>query len=229
MLAAAFAACIAFCSGCTPSPGSPFSLEPAVLPADPLSASAIVGRGDSYEERQTIAELAKKQDWAAMVQFAEAQQKLDPDGSDWGVLVGYAWLRRGEYPKASAAFARVIQRSPEDIGARNLLGESQRRSGQPGQAVRTLEQASAVGRTSYATYFFLGEAYRDSRRLDRAIPAYREAARLEPGFSQAWFELGSAYARTGQREEAAEVLERLEKLNPTLGKELKKQLESKGR
>jgi len=204
-------------------------MEPAVLPADPFGASAIVGRADTYEERQVIGELAKKQDWSAMLQFAEAQQKRDPEGSDWGVLAGYAWLRRGEYPKAAAEFARVIQRNPEDIGAWNLLGESQRRSGQPGQAVRTLERASAIGRTSYATFFFLGEAYRDSSRLDRAIPAYREAARLEPGFSQALFELGSAYVRTGQREEAGVVLGRLEKLDQTLGRALRAQLESKGR
>jgi tetratricopeptide (TPR) repeat protein len=205
-------------------------MEPAVLPADPFAASAIVGRADTYEERQTIGELAKKQDWSALLQFAEAQERRDPEDSDWGVLAGYAWLRRGEYPKAAAAFARVIQRNPEDIGAWNLLGESQRRSGQPGQAVRTLERASAIGRTSYATFFFLGEAYRDSRQLDRAIPAYREAARLEPEFSQALFELGSAYVRTGQREEAGRVLERLERLKldpPTLAKELKKQIESK--
>lgn len=204
-------------------------MEPAPLPTDPLLASAIAGRGDTYEERQTIAELSKKQDWSAMVQFAEAQQKADPESSDWGVLAGYGWLRRGEYPRAAAAFARVVQRNPEDIGAWNLLGEAQRRSGQPDQAIRTLERASAVGRTSFATYFFLGEAYRDSRRLDRAIPAYREAVRLEPGFSRAWFELGAAYGRIGQREEAGQVLMQLERVDPALGKELKKEFEGKGR
>jgi tetratricopeptide (TPR) repeat protein len=203
-------------------------MEPAVLPADPFGSSAIAGRGDTYEEREAIGELAKKKDWSAMLKFAEAQQKRDPTGSDWIVLAGYAWLRRGEYPKAVAAFAQVIQLNPEDIGAWNLLGEAQRRSGQPGQATRTLERASAIGRTSYATFFFLGEAYRDSNRLDRAIPAYREAARLEPELAQAWFELGSAYGRTGQREEARRALERLEKVDPALGKDLKKQLESKG-
>ncbi|HZT63796.1 MAG TPA: tetratricopeptide repeat protein [Burkholderiales bacterium] len=204
-------------------------MEPAVIPADPMATSGTVGRGDTYEEREAIGELAKKKDWAGMLRFAEAQQKRNPAGSDWVLIAGYAWLRRGEYPKATAAFAQVIQQNPEDIGAWNLLGESQRRSGQPGQATRTLERASAIGRTSYATFFFLGEAYRDSNRLDRAIPAYREAARLEPELAQAWFELGSAYARTGQREEALRALERLEKVDPALGKDLKKQLESKGR
>jgi len=204
-------------------------MEPAPLPTDPLSASAIPGRGDSYEEREQISELNKKQNWDGLLRYAEARQRQDPAGSDWGVIAGYALYRLGEYSKAIALLLPVVQRNPEDIGAWNLLGEAQRRSGQPGQATRTLERASAVGRTSFATYFFLGEAYRDSRRLDRAIPAYREAARLEPGFAQAWFELGSAYVRIGQREEAGQILERLEKLDPTLVKELKKQLESKGR
>ncbi len=204
-------------------------MEPQVLPADPLLASAIVGRGDSYEVRQYIAELAKKQDWAALGRLAEAQQKSDPEDSDWGVIAGYAWLSRGEYPKANSAFARVIQRNPEDIGAWNLLGESQRRAGQPGQATRTLERASVIGRTSFATFFFLGEAYRDSSRLDRAIPAYREAARLEPEYAQSWFELGVAYVRIGQRDEVRAVLERLEKLAPALARELKKRAEGGGK
>jgi tetratricopeptide (TPR) repeat protein len=190
-----------------------------------MYTSAVVGRGDSYEVRQYIFELAKKQDWTAMVQLAEAQQKRDPEDSDWGVIAGYGWLGRGDYPKATEALARVIQRHPEDIGAWNLLGESQRRAGQPGQAARTLERASIVGRTSFATFFFLGEAYRDSSRLDRAIPAYREAARLEPEYAQSWFQLGVAYVRTGQREEVGRIVERLEKLDPALAKELKKRAE----
>lgn len=202
-------------------------MEPAPPPADPLYVSAVVGRGDSYEVRQYIADLAKKKDWTAMVQLAEAQQKRDPEDSDWGVIAGYGWLGRGDYPRAIVALAQVIQRHPEDVGAWNLLGEAQRRSGQPGQATRTLERASIVGRTSFATFFFLGEAYRDSNRLDRAIPAYREASRLEPEYAQGWFELGAAYARTGQREEVGRVLERLEKLDPALAKELKKRAESK--
>src|SRR5882762_2850187 len=101
-LAVTFAACVALC-GCTPSPGSAFSMEPAPPPADPLYTSAVVGRGDSYEVRQYISELAKKQDWTAMVQLAEAQQKRDPEDSDWGVIAAYGWLGRGNYPKATEA------------------------------------------------------------------------------------------------------------------------------
>jgi len=202
-------------------------MESAPLPADPLLASALVGRGDSFDERERIAGLNQKRDWEGLLRYADERQRRDPEGSDWGVVAAYAWVRRGDYPKATAALARVIQRNPEDIGAWNLLGESQRQAGQPGQAVRTLERASAIGRTSFVTFFLLGEAYRDSNRLDRAVAAYREAARLEPDFGRAWFELGAAQVRLGERDEIPVALERLEKLDPALAVELRKRLETK--
>ena len=204
-------------------------MEPRPLPADPLLASALVGRGDSLDERERIAELDQKRDWDGLLRYAEERQRRDPEGSDWGVVAAYAWVRRGDYPKATSALSRVIQRNPEDVGAWNLLGESQRRAGQPGQAIRTLERASAIGRTSFVTFFFLGEAYRDAHRPDRAIAGYREAARLEPEFARAWFELGAAYVRLGERDEVPVVLERLKKLDPMLAEELKKRLQARQR
>jgi cytochrome c-type biogenesis protein CcmH/NrfG len=135
-------------------------------------------------------------------------------------------LRDRDYPKAVTALSRVIQRNPEDIGAWNLLGETQRLAGQPGRAVQTLVRASAIGRTSFVTFFLLGEAYRDANRLDRAINAYREAARLEPQFAGGWFQLGSTQVRVGDREGARMALERLEKLDPVLAQDLKGRIQA---
>ena len=191
---------------------------------DSLPASALSERGDSFDERKLIAELNKKKDWSGLLRFAQAKQRQDPAGSDWGVVGGYALFRLGEYAKAISVLTPVLQSNPEDIGAWNLLGETQRRAGQPGQAVRTLERASVVGRTSFVTFFFLGEAYRDTQRLDRAVQAYREAVRLAPDFAQGWFELGSASARIGERNEAATALDNLQKLDPALAAKLKEQL-----
>ena len=204
-------------------------MESAPLPADPLAASALVGRGDTYEVRQHIAELDRKQDWAAMVQLAIEQQKRDPEGSDWGVVAGYGWMRSRDYAKAIAALSRVTQRNPEDVSAWNLLGETQRQAGQPGRAAQTLEHASIIGRTSFLTFFLLGEAYRDAGRLDRAVSAYREAVRLEPLFPRGWFELGSAQVRIGERRDAEASLEILQKLDPALADRLKERIEIKGK
>jgi len=138
-------------------------------------------------------------------------------------MAGYAWFRTGDYAKTITLLSRVTLNNPEDIWAWNLLGESQRLAKQPGRAVQTLERASSVGRSSYATFFLLGEAYRDTGRLDRAIAGYREAVRLQPEFARGWFELGAASIRIGEIEEAKAALDQLEKLDPKLGATLKGQ------
>jgi len=220
-LAAALAASLSGCASLFPAP------EETGPPIDAVPALALAGRGDNFDERQRIAELNRGRDWNGLLRYAEERQRRDPEGSDWGVVAGYAWLRSGEYPRAASALSRVIQRNPEDIGAWNLLGETQRLSGQPGRAVQTLERASTIGRTSFVTFFLLGEAYRDANRLDRAIGAYQEAVRLEPQFAAGWFELGLAQARIGDHEEARMALERVEKLDTTLAQDLKRRIQAK--
>lgn len=197
---------------------------PPTPPVDDPFAWAIYERGSTYEERERITELNGKKDWDGLLRFGLALMRQDPGGSDGGVLAGYAFLRSGDYPRAVASLSQVVKQNPEDVGAWNLLGEAQRRAGQPGQAARTLEQASVVGRTSYVTFFFLGEAYRDAQRLDQAIPAYREALRLQPEFAQGWVELGAASARMGNQEDFATALAVLGKLDKGRAEELKKRV-----
>jgi predicted Zn-dependent protease len=196
--------------------------NPSTFPVDDPLASALYARGSTYEERDLITEMNRKQDWDGLLRLALAMLRRDPGGSDGGVLAGYAWLRMGEHAKAVASLSQVVRQNPEDVAGWNLLGEAQRRGGQPGQAVRTLEQASIVGRTSYVTFFFLGEAYRDAQRLDQAVPAYRESVRLEPEFGRGWFELGAVCVRTGDRDDVTAALENLQKLDKALAEELKK-------
>jgi tetratricopeptide (TPR) repeat protein len=199
---------------------------PPTPPVDDPLAWALYARGTTYEEREQISDLNGKKDWDGLLRVALALMRQDPGGSDGGAIAGYALLRLGDYPKAVTALLQVVKQNPEDVGAWNLLGEAQRRAGQPGQAARTLERASVVGRTSYVTFFFLGEAYRDAQRLDQAIPAYREAVRLEPEFAQGWLELGTASARMGNQEDAAGALAILGKLDKARAEELKKRVEA---
>jgi tetratricopeptide (TPR) repeat protein len=224
-LLVALAACVSL-SGCG---GPAATLEYENPSVDPLSASTLVGRGDTFEQRQRVAELNRNRDWPGLVHFAEEHQRRDPEGSDWGVIAGYGWLKNRDYPKATAMLSRVTQRNPEDVGAWNLLGEAQRLSGQPGRAAQTLEYASTVSRSSFVTFFLLGEAYRDASRLDRAVASYREAVRLEPEFARGWFELGSAQVRIGQRKDAEIALGQLQKLELTLAERLKGRIQASGR
>jgi tetratricopeptide (TPR) repeat protein len=166
--------------------------------------------------------LEKKDDWKGLVRLARERLAREPDNPDWEIVAGYALLQLQDYGPASAALARATRRSPEDIDAWNLLGESQRLSGDAARAVRTLEHTATISRTSNVTYFLLGQAYRDSGRPDRAVQALGESIRIQPDFAASWFSLGLVYVQTGQREQLDAVLEQLRKLNRPLAQELEK-------
>jgi len=144
-------------------------------PADPLLASALVGRGTASMSGSVLPELDQKRDWDGLLRYAEERQRRDPEGSDWGGRR----LRLGAPRRLSEGDLGALPgypTQPEDVGAWNLLGESQRRAGQPGQAIRTLERASAIGRTSFVTFFFLGEAYprrQSTRPRNECVPGGR--------------------------------------------------------
>jgi tetratricopeptide (TPR) repeat protein len=190
--------------------------------ATPLLATALSSRGENDATRRQIAELEKKQDWPALLKFAQQRMQLEPGQSDWGVVAGYALLRMEEYSQAAQSFTRATEASPEDIDAWNLLGETQRLMAQPDRAIRTLERATTIDRTSHVTRFLLGETYRESGMPTQAIGAYRESIRLEPQYSPAWFGLGSLYGSLGAQAEFDTVLQQLQKLSPALAAELQK-------
>ncbi len=214
-------------SGCG---GSALSqADAAAAPTNPFLEFPLAKRADNDSDRQRIARFEQKQDWAGLQRVAEELLKRQSERSDWWVIAGYASLQSGDYPKAIDALSRATARSPEDIDAWNLLGETQRLMRQPGRATQTLERAATISRTSHITFYLLGEAYRDAGRLDRASSAYQESLRIEPEFSLAWFQLGAVYARMGEREQARAVLERLQKLNPALAEQLAARIQSRTR
>jgi tetratricopeptide (TPR) repeat protein len=178
--------------------------------------------GPDRSPGRRVLDLETSKDWKGLTQLAREQLARDPDSADWEIIGGYGLLQNRDYAQAVAAFGRATRRSPEDVDAWNLLGESFRLSGDPQAALRTLDHAATINRTSSSTYFLLGEAYRDFGRPDRAIQAYRESARLDPGFSATWLGLGLAYLQTGQREDFKAALEQLRSLNPALAAQLEK-------
>jgi cytochrome c-type biogenesis protein CcmH/NrfG len=193
---------------------------PPFVPVSPLLASALSSRGEDEQIRKRIAELEIKEDWPGLSSLAVQYLAQNPADDNWMVIVGYARLKEKDYRQAIDALTSALQRSPEDIDARNLLGEAFRLSEQPERAVQVLEHAVAIDPTSPATRFLLGEAYRDSGRLERAKSAYLESVRIEPSYSAGWFGLVMLLSRTGPREEFEKALKQLETVDPELAQEV---------
>lgn len=181
---------------------------------------ALASRGEDTSISKEIATLEAKQDWPGLSALALQRLKAKPGDGDWLVVLGYARFRLKDYAQAVEAFAEAARQSPEDIDSWNMLGESQRLAGQSGRAIATLEHAATVDTTSHVTSFFLAQAWLDAGRADRAEQAYREALRQEPRFAPAWFSLGELLLRSGRSEDVAEIIKRLEPLDPALAREL---------
>ena len=194
----------------------------ALIPWGPLLTAALSSRAGDSETQQVLNEYQRKGDWAGLARYAAERLGANRRDSDWWLVLGYARLQQGDRAAAAEAFTRVTELNPEDIDGWNLLAETQRLAGQPGRAARTLLQAMSIDSSSPVSPYLLGEAYRDDGQFDASINAYRRSMQLEPDYAPAWYGLGITLIRLGRREELAEVIGGLRKIEPALAGELEK-------
>ena len=184
----------------------------------PILLSHVQGMEEGNRKR--VAELEARKDWEGLTKFAEENLARDRNSSDWWTVAGYAHSQAGRRQRASECYSEVVRLALDDMLGWNLLAQSYRDAKQPLRAVQTLNNAHLVRQGTAETWFLLGESYAD---LDRDLPAasaYREAVQRNGEFARAWFGLGRAYARLGRRAEFEQALQRLERLNAPLAKEL---------
>lgn len=205
------------CGACTPQQ----ALMSALVPDGTMSM--LLGHMQSLPDanRQRVAELEKKGDWAGLARFAEDNITKDPFSSEWRVVAGYAQSQLRDYPKAILHFGELVRMMPDDAAGYHLLAEAQRASGQSERAVDTLERALLVVRESPVTFQLLGEANSDLARYVPAATAYRRALAIDPMFDEAWFGLGRASLRLARNADAGEALRALEQMRSRRAAELR--------
>lgn len=187
------------------------------------TASVLLGNLQSVKDdnRQRIAELEQKGDWAGLAKFAEDNIAKDPFSAEWRLIAGYAHAQLRDYPRAIEYFSEVVRMAPDDAVGYQFLAEAQRAAGQPQRAVSTLERALLVVRESPLTYHLLGEANSDLARYRPAADAYGRALALDPMLGDAWFGLGRASLRLGRPGDAQEALRKLEQMRSPRAAELR--------
>ena len=89
----------------------------------PLLSIALASRGDGATSR-LIADFEERQDWEGLAGLAQQKLQLDPGDADGWFILGYARVRLGDFAGSAEAYAKVLERTPEDIDAWNMLGGS---------------------------------------------------------------------------------------------------------
>ncbi len=205
------------CIACTPQQ----ALISALVPDG--TASVLLGhlQGVPDANRQRVADLENRGDWAGLAKFAEDNIAKDAFSSEWRMVAGYAQSQMRDYPKAIGHFSELVRMSPDDATGYHFLAETQRAAGQPERAVTTLERALLVVRESPVTFQLLGEANSDLSRYVPAVMAYRRALAIDPMYEEAWFGLGRASLRLARNADAREALRALEQMRSPRASQLR--------
>lgn len=106
-------------------------------------------------------------------------------------------LRAGRLAEAERAYERLLERSPNDMQALNMVALAALRTGRPKRALELLERALRIDSSDAPTQFHLARAYDASGNLAAALAAYESALRLNPDFHLARLHRGAALERAG--------------------------------
>ncbi|MFN4080541.1 MAG: tetratricopeptide repeat protein [Saprospiraceae bacterium] len=134
--------------------------------------------------------------------------------------VEYATLlnEKGDYEGAREILDRLLSNAENVRAPRHLLlchrGVALARTGRIPEAIRDLEEATALNPKEAGYFQNLGAAYEDANRSEDAIRAYSQALRLDPKLAQSLYRRGFQYGKTGRPREALADLERALALEP---------------
>ncbi len=116
-------------------------------------------------------------------------------------------LRRSEFDEGLALLREEARLRPDEPALQAELGYWLLVAGRPSDAISSLEQAMALGPTSYGTVLNLGIAYRRAGDLATAERILRGLVADRPSYRAASLALGVLLRRQGHLQEAIELLE----------------------
>lgn len=124
------------------------------------------------------------------------------------------WRRKEKWDSAIYCYEQVLERTPNDVVIRYLLGEAQVKSNRFEESLASFRQCLKDGREDSDTWVGVCESLRRLERLDEAIEAGRKAVTLDPKSAVAWHSLGWTIMRQGRIHEAVPYINKAIELKP---------------
>jgi serine/threonine-protein kinase len=164
------------------------------------------------------------QGWAALGSYsfwydfdrdaAERQYKkaieLDPNDAEVRFLYSHMLSNAGRHDEAQAEVKRAREIDPVSILGNAIEGQILFFAGRDEEALRSLQAAGEMDQNFWLVPLFTTRVYLHARMYDEAVMAARKASQLSGGNAEAEALIGYALALSGRRNEAVQVLTRLE-------------------
>jgi tetratricopeptide (TPR) repeat protein len=143
-------------------------------------------------------------------------------GGDLSLLKDAAQaIAAGNLERAENELQSVLQTSPEEFRALNLLGIVRAQQRREPEAERLFRRALEIKPDFTSAHTSLGMLYVQMSKPDQAIPELKEALRLDPGrtdaadaLSQVWREQAHTAVQSGDSEKGLSLLLGARKINP---------------
>ena len=120
------------------------------------------------------------------------------------LLKGITHHKAGKHHLAERAYRRILDRSPTNADALNLLGTLLFERGETAQAISLIGKAVALKPEYSSAHCNLGNALLAAGRDAEAIQSYRRAVSLDPAFAAGHSNLGRALCKHGEYAAAIE-------------------------
>ncbi|MFQ5847444.1 MAG: tetratricopeptide repeat protein [Candidatus Methylomirabilales bacterium] len=138
--------------------------------------------------------------------------------SDVLIHKGFVLGHLDRLDEALAAFEGAARLKPEDGNARYLVGVTQLRRKEYGQAAKTLEEAVHLNPNNANYHYQLGAAYERNRELEKAEHAFRQTLKMNPKHADAYNYLGYMFADEGiHLAESVVLIKKALELDPNNG------------
>lgn len=133
-----------------------------------------------------------------------------PNHGEAGLAYARAWKGAGELKKASREFERVLPRFARDGRVQREYGDLLLERKKYRDAARQYAEAERLGVRDDRLNAAMGGALSANRKHKEAVPYLERAYRASPTPRRA-MDLAKAYSKTGRREEARALLEKVER------------------
>ena len=136
----------------------------------------------------------------------------------------------GQLQRAEQIYQQVLQISPRNADALNLLGFLAYQVGRCEVAANLIAKAIEVDSKQYIFFINLGLVRQEQGELDKSIEAYHKAIEINPNDARIYYNLGAAQKKQGKLDNAIQTYQQAIEINPddaeiynSLGTTLQKQ------
>jgi protein O-GlcNAc transferase len=139
-----------------------------------------------------------------------------PDVRSEALRLADALYERGDWVNAEALCRQIVQTSPEQFEALELLGIVAARTRRTDEATRLLRRAATVRPDDPSPHNNLGNVLKDLGSFEEALQSFDRALELNPGFAYAHNNRAHALEGLGRNAEALESYDRALDVDPAL-------------